>query len=78
MNKIKMIFAAMACIMLALPVSAQNYRNSRYYNSNSNRLDYGRDDAMRAMPTMAYALARHSQRSTLTMTVLTEATRRQD
>lgn len=42
MNKIKMTFAAMACIMLALPVSAQNYRNSRYYNSNSNRLDYGR------------------------------------
>lgn len=31
---------AMTCAALAMPATAQNYRNSRYYNHNTGRLDY--------------------------------------
>lgn len=37
----KSIIAALLAIIFAAPASAQSYRNSRYYNSRTDRLDYG-------------------------------------
>lgn len=36
----KILIAALAAAMLALPAQAQQYRNSKYYNQRTDRLDY--------------------------------------
>lgn len=36
----KIIIAALLAIVVGAPASAQNYRNSRYYNNRTDRLDY--------------------------------------
>ena len=41
----KYIFLALFGLMTVMPTSAQNYRNSRYYNQNTGRLDYSKRNA---------------------------------
>ena len=36
----KYILMALVGLVTVMPASAQNYRNSRYYNRNTGRLDY--------------------------------------
>ena len=38
----RITFFMMAILLIAMPSSAQNYKNSRYYNRNTGHLDYGR------------------------------------
>ena len=38
----KYIFMALLGLVTVLPTSAQNYRNSRYYNPSTGRLDYSK------------------------------------
>jgi len=38
----KYIIMAIAALCTAMPISAQNYRNSRYYDNRTGRLDYSR------------------------------------
>lgn len=40
----RIAFMLMAALFALMPVSAQNYRNSRYYNKNTGHLDYGHFD----------------------------------
>ena len=37
----KITFMLMGILLAAMPLSAQNYRNSRYYNPRTDHLDYG-------------------------------------
>ena len=36
----RIVFFLMAMLMIALPSSAQNYKNSQYYNEKTGHLDY--------------------------------------
>lgn len=41
----KFLIMTLAAIVLGLPAQAQHYRESKYYNRNTDRLDYGRRSA---------------------------------
>lgn len=53
------IMAALAALLLAAPASAQNYRNSRYYNPNTGKMDYSRGPVRESRPAIGYGRSYH-------------------
>lgn len=48
------IMAAFAVIMLAAPAAAQNYKNSRYYNPRTGKMDYSQGPVKGSRPAIRY------------------------
>lgn len=46
--------AAFATLLLATPASAQNYKNSRYYNPNTGQMDYSRGPVRESRPPIRH------------------------
>lgn len=46
--------AALAALLMAAPASAQNYRNSRYYNRNTGKMDYSSGPVRESRPAIGY------------------------
>lgn len=52
----QIVMVAMATLMLvAAPASAQNYKNSRYYNPNTRQLDYSRGPVGESRPAIMHS-----------------------
>ena len=73
MNIKRLLITAIAAAAIIMPASAQCYRQSRYYNNRTDRLEYGRHDSGLGTGNMYYGF-----RIGLTTAALTAATGRLD
>ena len=74
----RLAFIMTALLLALMPASAQHYRDSRYYNKHTGRLDYGYNHHGYGVPTTDCASVRRSLTSTPTTNVSTAATGRRD